>query len=101
MATPEERVTAIITALRNETATNQQMLNIAEYCIDIRRSEIIEAELDPDNLTNTQKARVILDTINQALTSRFKNAKRDMIWKEPDNAAALAAVGDDIAEQVP
>lgn len=96
MATEIERAMAIIEALRNDPADAQMMENIAVFCIRLRRQEIIDAELDPDNLTTTQKARVILDWIHHTLRGKFINAKQDEVFE--DNEALIKNAGSDIDE---
>lgn len=99
MATETERAMAIIEALRNDPADAQMMENIAVFCIRLRRQEIIDAELDPDNLTTAQKARVILDWIHHTLRGKFINAKQDEVVE--DNDAAIKSAGNDIDEVNP
>ena len=98
MATEIERAMAIIEALRNDPADAQMMENIAVFCIRLRRQEIIDAGLDPDNLTTAQKARVILDWIHFTLRGKFINAKQDEVVE--DNDALIKDAGSDIDEIV-
>jgi len=99
MATEIERVTAIIGALRNDTATAQMLENIAVLCINARLAQILDAGLDPDNLTTQQKARVILDTLQTFLRGKFKNEQRDILYKDSINT--IISAGSDIDEVIP
>ena len=71
-----KRAGAICDALVNGTATAAQKVAVADAFVAHFRNEIISAGLDPDNLTNEQKAKVFVITLKRHVKTivRINNA---------------------------
>ncbi len=101
MSTKIERFEMIIEALTNNpSVSTATKFIIADRFVDYHRQAVIAAGLDPDNLTNTQKATVVVTC--------FRNFGLSVVRSTAENgerlnvAAQIKAVGDtaeiDLAE---
>ena len=64
-----QRFTALVAAIKGHEPSNADLNMVATDFIVYRRNSIEAAGLDPDNLTNAQKASVVLDAIDHHMNS--------------------------------
>jgi len=65
MATITERAHAIVDAIRNETVLGPKLEEMAQHFIYYRWQDLIGMELDPENLTIDEKARVMVTSFEE------------------------------------